>query len=723
MKLRGHITVEPGKCGPALMTHQQLFRSVCLGLFSLGFIACFGLVGVAGLAQAAARDSQTETECSLRPSEVSSKPASFSARAGDEREFTWWLPPGAEEYVLPISAGMIVQAGNPEQMAWLRQGSPWSLSQLPAFGARYGERMLVVIVPWPHYAGLVTQDRVGVRFAFPEKRNNTTPCELVAQWAGPEPLEIARVFREWRERAKDTGAVPPARSLAQKAAELPSVSRLFGAPHIYLWGPAMFSRHDVPRNKWVPLAKALRDAPDDSEAARLGASFSSDQRRSRGELAGAEWPMNYLVLDVAQAIDAAMASRGLLGLKETTALPEVTGRNRALIVRALAPFANPPETWGDGLSITLLNNLHDAGIDRALLLLSDLYAKAVRPDVAARAGELGYLLGPYDSYHSVHSPGAPEDQTWETAQFDETASTDGRVLRIDGQGHGGFRGRGYHLAPSAAWPYVERRVDSVLRLNPYSAWFVDCDATAECFDDYHPLHPATRVDDINARRRRLRWLETEKRLVVGSEDGSVLFADVIHLGHGVQTPYLGHLDPAFRDQDSPHFLGRRWPPDSPEQSFKPVPVPPSLRWPYFDPRARLPLYQAALGDQVVVSHHWSFDSFKFSDLAADRELMEILYLVPPLYHLNRETWPQRKNRITRHFSFWSPLHRQLATAPLTRFECLTKDRLVQRTTFRHPAGDVTLTVNFSTDPRSGLPPRSATVGGPVDVTQKLYQCN
>jgi len=128
-----------------------------------------------------------ESDRQVAPAEVGSMPVAFPARAGDAREFTWWLPPGAHEYVLPISAGMIVQAGNAGQMAWLRKGSPWGLAQLPVFGARYGERMLVVMVPWPQYAELVTQDRVGVRFVFPEQRNNTTPCEIVLQWAGPEP--------------------------------------------------------------------------------------------------------------------------------------------------------------------------------------------------------------------------------------------------------------------------------------------------------------------------------------------------------------------------------------------------------------------------------------------------------------------------------------------------------------------------------------------------------
>jgi hypothetical protein len=689
-----------------------------------GLVACLsigsGQESIAAEVRQGVAVYELKSERQIQVSEVGSKPASFVARAGVAGEFTWWLPSGAEEYVLPISAGLLVRTGDAEQMAWLRKGSPWGLNQLPAFGVRYGDRTLVVIVPRPHYAELVVTERVGVRFSFPERRNNTTPCEVVAQWAGPEPLAAAEVFREWRRSAKDTGAIPRPRSLATKARDLPHVARLFGAPHLYLWGPAMFSRHDVPRNKWVPLARALRDAPEGTEAARLRASFSKGQRGSLGELAGAEWPMDYLLVDVAQAIDAAMTDRDLSGLADAAGMVDVADRNRVLIAKALAPYANKAETWGDGLSITLLNELHEAGLDRALLVLSDLYGKAVRPDVAARAEELGYLLGPYDSYHSVHSPDAQADQTWETAQFDQAAYASGRVLKAEGQGRSGFRGKGFYLAPSAAWPYVERRVGSVLRSNPYSAWFVDCDATAECFDDYNPLHPATRVEDVDVRRQRLRWLESEKRLVVGSEDGSALFADVIHFGHGVQTPYIGHLDPAFRDKESPHFLGRHWPPDSPEVSFKAVLVPASLKSPYFDPRVRLPLYQAAMGDEVVVSHHWSFDSFKFSDVEADRELMEILYMVPPMVHLNRETWPQRKDRVMRHFAFWSPLHRQLTTAALTRFEWLSEDRLVQRTTFRHAAGDVTITVNFLADTRSGFPPRSATVAGPIEMTQRVY---
>ena len=78
-------------------------------------------------------------------------------------------------------------------------------------------------------------------------------------------------------------------------------------------------------------------------------------------------------------------------------------------------------------------------------------------------------------------------------------------------------------------------------------------------------------------------------------------------------------------------------------------------------------------------------------------------------------------RILTQVKFWSPLHRQLATAPLIRFEWLTEDRVVQRTTFRAENGEVSITVNFSDESRSGYPPWSASVAGPIDVTPKGYR--
>lgn len=661
-------------------------------------------------------------EKELRLADFEDEPVSHQSETGAAGAWTWWLPSGADQYVLPISAGVVVDPLRAETMAWLADGAPWPLVELPVFGARFGEETLVVIVPWPHNAQLVVRERqIGVRFSVPEGHPRRQPCRIVTMRRGGDPLAVARAFREWRQNAAETGAIPRPRPLREKVEDLETTARLFGAPHFYLWGPSLFSRHDLARTKWIPFARALRDAPASSFGGRLLYSFTAEQNDALRELAEAKWPMDHLTVTVAGAIDHALTKRELLAVSPDVSPAEVIRENRAKLAEEFGNFVGSPKEWGDGLSRPLLDAFHDAGIERALLLLSDLYGTSFRPDVVARAEELGFLLGPYDSYHSVHSPNAGPNETWETAQFGQAAYEHGRVINADGSGHRGFRGRGYHFSPEAAWPYVQKRVGRIVAQAPYSTWFIDCDATAECFDDFSPEHPATKWEDTKWRRQRLAWLEANRRMVVGSEGGSALFADVIHYGHGVETPYLGHLDPAFRDRESPHFLGRHWPPDSPEQAFKPIPVPPSLKTPYFDPAVRIPLYQAALGDEVIATHHWSFDSLKFEDVAAVRELMEILYQVPPMYHLNREMWPKRRARILRHLSFWSPLHRSLATVPLTNFEWLTEDRLVQQTTFEAEGGPVTITVNFSEEARAGHPPRSASIGGGSPLAGRVFR--
>jgi hypothetical protein len=662
-----------------------------------------------------------ENSRDLPVAQLTSEPRTFTAKLDKSGVFTWWLPENADSLVLPISAGTLVERSNRQLMQWLRDGSPWDLSKLPLIGARYGQTTVVVIVPWPHYAELVVEERIGIRFQFPTGRANATPCEIVACSRGADPLEVARAFRNWRESALDTGAIPKPRPLATKAAQLAGVNRLFGAPHFYLWGPALFSRHDVEPGRWKAFARALLGSPANAFPARLIARFNTEQRRSLIAIAESESPASHLKLEVAAVINSALSEHSLLDLPANTALSDVVRQNAEALVTAMGQFVSDRRRWGDGFSLPILEALGESGIDRALLLLSDLYGKAPKPHVMGEASELGFLIGPYDSYHSVHDPDASPDETWETAQFDRAAYQTGRILNADGSAHGGFKGRGYHLSPLAARPYMRRRVEGLLEQTAFNAWFVDCDAAAECFDDYHPQHSATRADDLDARRERLRWLEKSKGLVVGSEDGSVLFADVFHFGHGIHTPYVGHLAPEFKDRSSAHYLGGHWPSDKPASAFKPTPSPPALKSPYFDPRVRIPLYQAALGDEVIVSHHWSFDSFKFSDLEEERELMELLYMVPPLYHVNRETWPQRRQRIVRHFQFWSPLHRKLATAPISRFEWISRDRLLQRTTFRLPEGDATITVNFGDQPVNGFPPKSATVGGIVSVKQRVYR--
>ena len=497
-------------------------------------------------------------ERTLQLQEITEEAVTFQADTGHDGsgQFTFWFPAGADELVLPISAGVVIDTSRSDSMKWLRKGSPWSLLELPIMGLRYGDQMVIVIAPWPHYAELITEDRIGIRFSLPPGRPEAAPIAIVAmRRATKDPLEVARQFRQWRENSPTTGVIPRPRSIHKKISDLPTAELLLGAPHIYLRGPALFSRHDIRENKWQQFARALALAAPGSFGSKLTDVFSDEQRSALKELDSTELPTNFLTNSLAYAIDEALSQRELLGLSAETSSQEIINHNKQALASAYAEYVNPPETWGDGISIPLLEALHEAGIDRAVLVLSDLYGRSVRPDVAAYAKRLGYLFGPYDSYHSIHPPDAKPDETWETAQFDLAGYETGRVINADGSGHHGFMGRGFHFSPQAAWPYMQNRIGGMLNQAPYSTWFIDCDATGECFDDYSPEHPATKVQDTMLRRERLAWLESSRRMVVGSEGGSVLFADVIHFGHGVHTPYIFHLDPAFRDRTSPYFIG------------------------------------------------------------------------------------------------------------------------------------------------------------------------
>jgi hypothetical protein len=123
----------------------------------------------------------------------------------------------------------------------------------------------------------------------------------------------------------------------------------------------------------------------------------------------------------------------------------------------------------------------------------------------------------------------------------------------------------------------------------------------------------------------------------------------------------------------------------------PVPIKEEYRYIYFEPRFRLPLFQTVFHDSVIATHHWSCGSLKSKDLAKTVELLELLYNVPPLYHLSIEEFQTRKQQIQRHYEFFSPLHRQLAESPMTDFQWLKPDHSVQMTTF----GDtIDLVANF-----------------------------
>ncbi|MHC4299199.1 MAG: glycoside hydrolase, partial [Planctomycetota bacterium] len=78
------------------------------------------------------------------------------------------------------------------------------------------------------------------------------------------------------------------------------------------------------------------------------------------------------------------------------------------------------------------------------------------------------------------------------------------------------------------------------------------------------------------------------------------------------------------------------------------------------------------------------------------ELTGLLYLAPPMYHMNLDEFAKHRQTMKRYYEFFSPLHREFGFSQMTEFNWLSSDRLLQRTVLD---GAVELIANFSHETR------------------------
>lgn len=581
-------------------------------------------------------------------------------------KITWPMVPlgQAKALILPTYEGAYVPVNDGDWREFLSKQSPLDTTAgltLPFWGLDLDGATLTYILTNPFNNELSFSEEAVAPLTHeftPNHKRGT--FGVVVRLTDASPIAPAKAFRK---HLIDRGEFV---SMREKIKRTPKAARLAGAAHVYVWGDAMLSRYDV--REWKNFAGQLETKPD------VLAKFSDEAKKLVHEIATNDWPGDYAKDAVARELCAQYPSAEAL-------------------VAAFGDALADPATWGDGVSLKLLDQLKGAGLDRVCITTGDFDSALYRPQVARRADEIGYLFGPYDSYHSIHAP--TETETWTTAQFDEALYDTGPIVRRDGSKRAGFKKKGFTLSPQAARPYVEKRVNGRAKMVPFSSWFIDCDAFGEVFDDYSPLHPMTQAQDAAERRDRMQWIASSQGAAIGSEGGSLYAVPAIHFAHGVMTPVIGWGDPDLTSPKSKYFLGKYWPADGPAVFVKQVPLKPYYAKLFYDPRFRLPLYQTVFHDSVAATHHWTSASLKFVDQVQTMALLESLYNIPPLYHLNLAEWKKHRERIVAHYAFFSPLHRELSQEAMTEFSFLTDDRLVQRTRFNEK---VELIANFRDAP-------------------------
>ncbi len=573
----------------------------------------------------------------------------------------------------PLAEGHYVPADNAVWKAFLLEQGDFNTTQdlsLPLWGLDHGRFTLNWLLTNPYNNRLRWQAGMALSVAHEfTALDPDAPTTLLLHLGEADPLAGAKRYRQW---LVEQGRYEP---LADKLRNTPEAEKLLGASHVYLWGNDLLGPQDV--RDWPLLVKVLRGhelkGRLDKEAAQVLAQTGTLDRYQKSVLLRG---FNAAINQKARQTWLATDEPDMLKLAEGYGV-----LRRELAMAFAGALSDSPETWGSTLSAKTVQALQDAGLKRLLLTLGEGWEGGLWHPEAIQAGvNAGYLMAPYDSYETALS--AAENPDWTTAHLGSKAYRDCAIVLKDGTFKTGFQQSGHYTDPRCVRPLLEARVKAVQAKAGFNAWFLDAYATSMLFDSYRDGAPMTQAQNAEGNVDASRWLNTALKLPAGSEDGNAVTAQGILFAHGMQTPVIGWGDRQMtQDKQSPYYVGNWYPPEQPTVFFKAVPLNEPFRTVYFAPTMRLPLYQAVFHGSVITTHHWLFDSLKLTNVQVENELTQLLYNVPPLYHLSASTIEQRLPLIQRQDRFFRPLHQRLATQAMTGFRWLTADRQVQETTF------------------------------------------
>lgn len=643
--------------------------------------------------------------------DVAIKPANgylevcLTATDHGDQAFTWPVVEG-EQYYLPFGEGKRIPRTDDIWAEYLTEMefSVFSNLSMPFFATEIGDRAIVYIMEHPLRSNLAFTNQDGIGMQLIHEYPQIDPVReqrFRIYLTEAAPAAIASIYKNY---VKEQGTIV---TLEEKAGYNDNIRKLYGAPHIYFWGDRAIAPEDI---HWNAFRAAIPGAIIQHLVSVVASSEEAGEYQAvLDDLAGQDYADQYQKNKICQLITQAVKAddfynENLFPLisdsmkpflqKDTLNEMEKIQRNKAALAANLPDVFTNSDGWGTGFTTNVLEEMKTAGIDKAWIGLDNWENGFVNPGLVKKANELGYLVAPYDSYHSIHEPGKEE---WNTAAFEDPSLYESATItNKDGKKENGFKGVGRKLNPTLVMPAVRQRVDQILSTGlPFNAWFVDCDATGEIFDDYSPGHKTTMQQDYEARLERMKYIGSEKHMVVGSEGGNDFAAPVIAFAHGIELPSFSWMDEDMKsNKSSEYYIGKYYSPSGgvPEHFKKQIPVKEKYRHIFLDHAFDVPLYRLVYNNSVITSYHWDWSTFKIQGEVENRMLREILYNVPPLYHLDQEEWNLRKEDIINHTRVWSEFAKKAVMEEMTDFKYLTKDGLVQMTSY----GDhISVTANFS----------------------------
>ncbi|MEI4802236.1 glycoside hydrolase [Bacillus sp. NPDC077411] len=654
-------------------------------------------------------DDQVDVKIEKKESYLSIKLKSTKSEGANE--FTW-PKVSADSYTLPLWEGKNIPSND---SSWKQFLGNQDFSFIESFSMRFfalnkSKYSIMYIADNMYNDNIHFTADSNIQFSFTHQYpsiNKNKEYGFRLYVTDKNPVSIANIYKNF---IKEQGEF---KTLEEKAKENPNIRKLYGAPHIYFWNHPGISVENIKWDKFAQkidekftnwIAQLLQvnteDGSKDFETVmqdiKKQKSINKSQQKvivdAINHVLQLEQLYNKDIFGGLGTQTNDLLKKGIYNLSEQ----ELYTLNKELIKSKLTDAVDRINQWEQKESTDVLTDIKKSGINQAWIGLSNWANGLMNPKMVEEANKLGYLIGPYDSYHSIHEVGSRD---WNTASFkDKTLYQNATISNEKGEKIEGFAGKGRKLNPTLSLPSVKQRVGDILQNNiPFNSWFVDCDATGEVYDDYSPNHITTEEQDVKARLERMKYISQEKHMVVGSEGGNDFASTVIAFAHGIETIGPGPwLDSDMGDKKSLYYLGGYKPTSPngavPEQLGKTIPIKPIFKDIYSNPIYSIPLYKLVYNDSIITTHQWGWGSFRIKDEIGNRMLSEMLYNVPPLYQIDKNEWEKNKSLIISYLKVWSPFHKKAVTKPMTNFDILSEDRQVQSTTF---GKDMKVIVNFS----------------------------
>lgn len=651
-------------------------------------------------------DAQMETTISQKEDYLK---INMKALTDQEQTFSWPYISGSE-YYLPIGDGKKIPANDP---VWSEHFNDYELVPLEAFSMSFwavaeGDQALVYIIENPYNNIIHFDSEDGIQFRFEHEFPVITANREYSFRVYPcanDPVAIAKIYRQYMI---ETGNF---KTLLEKAAENPGVTKLFGAPHIYFWNDRLISADDI---NW-PQFISLVSSPAGQELIRQMALDSDDKSAAEAlqklpEQGYADQYQKNIICSVLSRLLKQndfyqpdiftktnetineLLTKGIDHLNAT----ELALLNKNLLYENMAGSFSQVSQWADDRTTNVLKELKESGLDHAWVGLDHWEDGLAKPEFVQAVYDMDYLIGTYDSYHSIHAPG---QEQWQTAQFDDPQLYDqATVTDKNGDKLAGFQNTGRKLNPVLAYPFVEKRVSNILDTGIlFNSWFIDCDATGEIYDDYTPEHITTQEEDLSARLKRIDYLSKDKKMVTGSEGGNDFAAAHLAFAHGIELQSFSWMDKDMKSNaDSEYYMGRYYSPTGgvPERFKQPIPIKETYYNLFLNPRYQVPLYKLVYNDSMITTYHWDWSTLKMKDHQAQRMLYEVLYNVPPLWHMDQQVWAESGDIITAHSQFWSEFSKKVITMEMTDFAALTEDGTIQMTEY---GGQIKVVANYGAE--------------------------